>query len=48
MADLFISYSRRNKELVTRIHRALEERGKDVWVDLEDIPPASEWEQDLK
>ncbi len=48
MADVFISYSRRDAALVRRLHDELENRGKDVWVDWEDIPPASEFERDLE
>lgn len=47
--DLFLSYSRReSKEFVARLAAALEARGKDAWVDLEDIPPASQFMEDLK
>ncbi|RMF82456.1 MAG: TIR domain-containing protein [Chloroflexi bacterium] len=48
MADVFISYSRRDKEFVEKIHQALTDNDFDVWVDWEDIPPGSEnFEQDL-
>lgn len=43
MADVFISYSRKDKEFVQRLHGALARRSKDVWVDWEDIPPTAEW-----
>jgi WD40 repeat protein len=47
--DVFISYSRSDsKEFVARLTDALEAAGKDVWVDLDDIPPASRWESDLR
>lgn len=47
--DAFLSYSRReSKDFVTRLVSALEDRGKNCWVDLEDIPPASEFMEDLK
>lgn len=49
MHDAFISYARRDsREFVERLGDALEAIGKDVWVDLEDIPPASQWERDLR
>ncbi len=49
MPDAFISYSRGDsREFVERLSAALEERDKDTWVDLDDIPPASKWEQDLR
>lgn len=47
MADVFISYSRRDADVVRWLHASLTEAGRDVWVDWEDIPPASEWEQDI-
>lgn len=43
MADVFISYSRPDVEFAHRLHDALEQAGKDVWVDFEDIAPASPW-----
>lgn len=43
MADVFISYSRKDKAFVQRLHGALAQKGKDVWVDWEDIPPTAEW-----
>jgi WD40 repeat protein len=46
--DVFVSYSRRDKEFVERrLLPALLERDKDVWVDLEDIPPAADWRQKI-
>ncbi len=47
MADVFLSYSRRNKEFVQRLYEFLTGTDKDVWVDWDDIPPASEWQQDI-
>ena len=49
MPDVFISYARGDsRDFVARLSAALEERGKDTWVDLEDIPPASSWNEDLR
>jgi WD40 repeat protein len=48
MPDLFISYSRRNKDFVQRLHNALSERDRDVWVDWEDIPPSVEWWKEIE
>lgn len=49
MPDAFISYSRRDsKAFALRLGAALEERRKDVWIDLEDIPPTSRWQEDLR
>jgi WD40 repeat protein len=47
VADVFISYSRRDAEFVRWLHASLTDAGRDVWVDWEDIPPASEWAQDI-
>jgi WD40 repeat protein len=47
LADVFVSYSRADGAFVRELHAFLTGRGKDVWVDWEDIPPASQWEQDI-
>ena len=47
MADVFISYSRADGAFVRELHTFLTGNGKDVWVDWEDIPPASRWEEDI-
>jgi hypothetical protein len=48
MADVFISYSRKDSQLAQRLNKALADRGKDVWIDLEDIPPSAEWMQRIR
>ena len=49
MADLFLSYARADsRAFVARLSAALEERGKETWVDLDDIPAASVWNDDLR
>jgi hypothetical protein len=48
MSDVFISYSRRDGEFVERLRPALEARSVDVWIDLEDIPPASLFADELR
>ena len=40
---MFVSYSRHDGEFVGALVRALEARGKDVWVDLDDIPKSADW-----
>ena len=40
MPDVFISYSRRDSEFVSRLTEALDERGKQVWLDTESIADA--------
>ena len=47
MADVFVSYSRKDTAFVRELHDFLTESGKDVWVDWDDIPPGSDWEQDI-
>ena len=39
MADVFISYSRKDIEFAQRIHQELEARDRQPWVDWQDIPP---------
>lgn len=40
MADVFISYSRRDFEFVRRLADALQARGKEVWIDIEGLRDA--------
>jgi WD40 repeat protein len=40
MPDVFVSYSRRDADFVTRLAEALQARGKDVWIDVEGIRDA--------
>ena len=40
MADVFVSYSRRDTEFVQRIAASIESRGKTVWIDTADIADA--------
>ncbi|MFZ4827306.1 MAG: TIR domain-containing protein [Phototrophicaceae bacterium] len=47
--DVFISYRRVNVEFAKRLHQALTENGKEVWIDWEDIPPGSaSFDEDIK
>ncbi|HEU0209459.1 MAG TPA: toll/interleukin-1 receptor domain-containing protein [Candidatus Udaeobacter sp.] len=43
--EIFISYSRKDKEFVRRLDQALKSRGREAWVDWEDIRPTEEWMQ---
>ncbi len=43
MGQLFISYSRQDRDFVDGLIRDLEETGLDVWVDREDIRGGSQW-----
>jgi TIR domain len=48
MADVFVSYSRRDAEFVRRLAQDLERRGKDVWVDVDGIRDAEVFPQALR
>lgn len=44
--DAFISYAREDKAFVAdALCPALKRRGKNMWVDLTDIPPAADWRE---
>jgi WD40 repeat protein len=45
--DVFLSYSRTDQPVVLRLAVALEEADWSVWIDREDVPPASEWRDEL-
>ena len=47
MPGAFISYSRTDLDFVRELAGKLEVRNIDVWVDIEDIPPASHWPSEL-
>ena len=42
-SKVFISYSRKNKEFVKKLHEALVAAGIETWVDWEGIPPSADW-----
>ncbi|GAB4508702.1 MAG: hypothetical protein OHK0046_01920 [Anaerolineae bacterium] len=49
MSDVFISYSRRNKEFARKLVNRLTETGRTAWVDWEGIPlTASNWWQEIQ
>ncbi|MBZ0290225.1 MAG: TIR domain-containing protein, partial [Anaerolineae bacterium] len=48
MADVFISYSRRDAEFMRRLHNALAAQNRDIWVDWEDIPPTADWWNEIR
>jgi len=48
MPDVFISYSRRDKEFVQQLHAALEKAKRDVWIDWQDIPPTADWWDEIR
>src|SRR6516162_5202198 len=41
--EVFISYSRKDKDFVRRLDEALKSRGREAWVDWEDIRPTEEF-----
>jgi hypothetical protein len=41
--EVFISYSRKNRDFLDRWDEALKSRGREAWVDWEDIRPAEEF-----
>ncbi|MFL5822583.1 MAG: toll/interleukin-1 receptor domain-containing protein [Solirubrobacteraceae bacterium] len=47
MSNVFLSYSRRDKEFVVRLQDALTNAGKSVWVDTKDIPATAQWRDEL-
>jgi WD40 repeat protein len=48
MADVFVSYSRRDTEFVKRLADDLKQRGKDVWVDVDGIRDAERFPEALR
>src|SRR6476620_8267575 len=44
-SDVFISYSRKDREFVKRLEEELQRRGREAWVDWEGIRPAEEFMQ---
>ena len=48
MADVFISYSRRDQDFVRRLHEALVGAGRETWVDWEGIPPSAKWMDEVR
>ena len=45
--DVFISYSRKDKEFVRRLDDELKRRDREAWVDWEGIPPGDTWEKTI-
>jgi WD40 repeat protein len=48
VARAFISYSRRDREFITRLLPALRRLDHEVWVDTDDIRPSAEWMEDIR
>jgi hypothetical protein len=45
--EVFISYSRKDKEFVHRLEDELRRRGRDAWVDWEEIRALENWEETI-
>ncbi|MGA7932215.1 MAG: CHASE2 domain-containing protein [Kovacikia sp.] len=43
MTDVFISYSRKDKDFVRTLYEVLKADGREIWVDWEDIPLTADW-----
>ncbi len=46
--NIFISYSREDKEFVDRLKNDLRQSGFDVWVDIEEILPGQNWQSSIE
>lgn len=47
VAQVFISYSRKDKEFVRQLGDALAAQKREAWVDWKDIPLTAEWQQEI-
>jgi WD40 repeat protein len=45
--EVFISYSRKDKDFVRRLDEELKRRDREAWVDWEGIPPGDKWEKTI-
>src|SRR5574339_654564 len=48
MTEVFISYSRKDKEFVQKLNDALKAIGRNAWVDWEGIPITADWWQEIQ
>jgi hypothetical protein len=48
MADVFISYSRRDKDFVEILYKALIASKYETWIDWQDIMPTTEWWKEIE
>ena len=46
--DVFISYSRSDRDFVVSLNDGLQRRERDAWVDWEGIPPTAEWMSEVE
>ncbi|MEQ8674494.1 MAG: TIR domain-containing protein [Aggregatilineales bacterium] len=47
MPDIFLSYSRKDKEFAQKLVKSLADDGRDVWIDWEDIPVTADWLEEI-
>jgi len=47
-AKIFVSYSRKDSKAARKLINTFENMGYDVWVDWEDIPPATHWMEQIE
>ncbi|GEM_PF-2339374 len=47
-SEVFISYSRKNKQFILELVDALKKEDQEVWIDLDAIPPSAEWWAEIK
>jgi hypothetical protein len=47
MADVFISYSRKDRDFVLRLHEALAKANRDAWIDWHDIPLTADFLREI-
>lgn len=48
LSDIFISYSRRDKDFVEQLDAFFKSQKMEVWIDWEDIPAATNWWEEIK
>lgn len=47
MAEVFISYSRKDKQFVLKLGQAFNNAKREAWLDWKDIPLTAEWQQEI-
>ena len=47
MAQVFTSYSRKDKDFVRKLSDALASRKREAWIDRNDIPLTAEWQREI-
>lgn len=48
MTDVFVSYSRKDKPFVQRLHEAIVSKKREAWVDWEGIPLTADWWDEIQ